>query len=333
MKKAFITGISGQDGSYLAEYLLELGYEVYGLVRRVALEDPEHRLSRIVHLRDDLHLFTGSLESNACLFHILQKVQPHECYHLAAKSFVSYSFENEFSTMRTNIEGTHHLLSALHSLVPDCRFYFSGSSEMFGSAEETPQNENTRFRPRSIYGISKLAGYELTRNYRESYGMFACGGFLYNHESPRRGLEYVTRKITSAAVRIRLGLQNTLHLGNLQARRDWGFAGDYVKAMHAMLNQDQPDDYVIATGVAHSVEEFLEAAFAEVNLDYRNYLEIDDVVFRAETSETLVGDAGKAQRKLGWIPTVSFEELVSMMVKADLEKYSAKPSECVTMEF
>lgn len=331
MKKALITGITGQDGSYLAEYLLGLGYEVYGLVRRVALEDPEHRLSRILHLVDDLHLFTGSLESNACLFHLLQKVKPDECYHLAAQSFVSYSFENEFSTMMTNIEGTHHLLSALHSMVPECRFYFAGSSEMFGRADESPQNEKTRFHPRSIYGISKVAGYELTRNYRESYGMYACGGFLFNHESPRRGLEYVTRKITSGAVRIKLGLQKNLHLGNLTAKRDWGFAGDYVRAMHAMLNQDQPEDYVIATGVTHSVEDFLAAAFAEVNLDYHDYLEIDNVVYRSEESGILVGDASKARRELKWTPTLSFEELVSMMVKADWELFSNTQPKCLTI--
>jgi len=248
MKKALITGITGQDGSYLAELLLEKGYEVHGLVRRVALEDPTHRLWRIKHILDRLILHSASLESYASIFNVVEKIKPDECYHLAAQSFVSYSFEDAFSTINTNINGTLFILSTIKEKAPDCRFYFAGSSEMFGKVKETPQNEDTPFYPRSPYGISKVAGFDLTRNFRESYDLFACNGMLFNHESPRRGFEFVTRKITSTVARIKQGLESELRLGNLEAKRDWGFAGDYVEAMWLMLQQDQPEDYVIATG-------------------------------------------------------------------------------------
>ena len=247
MKRALITGITGQDGSYLAELLLEKGYEVHGIIRRVAIEDPEHRLWRILHIKDRLHLHAASLESLPSIYRVFQTVKPDECYHLAAQSFVTYSFEDEFSTLNANINGTHHVLSALRDCAPTCRFYFAASSEMFGKVAEVPQTETTPFHPRSAYGISKVAGFHLTRNYREAYNIQASSGILYNHESPRRGFEFVTRKITSHAARIKLGLAKGLHLGNLDARRDWGHARDYVRAMWLMLQQETPHDYVIVT--------------------------------------------------------------------------------------
>ena len=248
MRKALITGITGQDGSYLAEFLLDKGYEVHGIVRRVAFEDTEHRLWRIRHLIDKLFLHSGSLESYASIFKIMGNVRPDECYHLAAQSFVSYSFEDAFSTINTNINGTLYVLSAIKEIAPKCKFYFAGSSEMFGLVKETPQRESTPFHPRSPYGISKVSGFHLTQNYREAYDVFACSGILFNHESPRRGFEFVTRKISRAVAEIKLGRRKQLKLGNLDAKRDWGFAGDYVRAMWLMLQQDAPDDYVIATG-------------------------------------------------------------------------------------
>ncbi len=319
-RKALITGITGQDGSYLAEFLLSKGYEVHGIIRRVALEDPEHRLRRIQHILDKLNLHTASLESYASLFRVIENLKPDECYHLAAQSFVSYSFEDEFSTINTNINGTHYVLSAIKENVPECRFYFAASSEMFGNAEETPQNEDTRFHPRSPYGISKVAGFHLTRNYREAYDIFACSGILFNHESPRRGYEFVTRKITSVAAKIKRGLAAELRLGNLAAKRDWGYAGDYVSAMWLMLQQDAPDDYVIATGVAHSVKDYVSICFDYVNLNYEDYVVIDENLYRPAEVNILQGDYTKAERKLGWKPSVGFEELVEMMVKADLDQ-------------
>jgi GDPmannose 4,6-dehydratase len=317
-KKALITGITGQDGSYLAEFLLEKGYEVHGIVRRVAIEDSEHRLWRIKHILDKIILHPASMESYASIFNVVDKLRPDECYHLAAQSFVSYSFEDEFSTINTNINGTHFVLSAMKEKAPECKFYFAGSSEMFGLVKESPQNENTPFHPRSPYGISKVAGFDLTRNYREAYHLFACSGILFNHESPRRGYEFVTRKISNAVAKIKLGLSKELKLGNLEAKRDWGFAGDYVKAMWLMLQQDQPDDYVIATGQTHSVEEFAELAFNHVGLDYQDYLRIDEVLYRPAEVHLLRGDYSKGKKILGWEPKVTFEELVKMMVDADL---------------
>jgi GDPmannose 4,6-dehydratase len=319
MKKALITGITGQDGSYLAEFLLEKGYEVHGIVRRVAIEDTEHRLWRIKHILEKIILHPASMESYASIFNVVDKLRPDECYHLAAQSFVSYSFEDEFSTINTNINGTHYVLSAIKERAPDCKFYFAGSSEMFGVAKETPQNENTPFHPRSPYGISKVAGFDLTRNYHETYHLFACSGILFNHESPRRGYEFVTRKISSAAAKIKLGLAEELMLGNLEAKRDWGYAGDYVKAMWLMLQQDNPDDYVIATGQTHSVEEFAALAFTHVGLDYRDYLKIDERFYRPAEVHLLKGDYSKGKMILGWEPTVSFQELVQRMVDEDLK--------------
>lgn len=327
MKRALITGITGQDGSYLAELLLEKGYEVHGIVRRVAIEDPEHRLWRLLPFKDRIRLHAASMESFPSIYRVFQDVQPHECYHLAAQSFVAYSFEDEFSTLNTNINGTHYVLAALKGSVPECRFYFAASSEMFGKVAEVPQTETTRFHPRSAYGISKVAGFDLTRNYREAYGIKASSGILYNHESPRRGFEFVTRKITSHAAKIKLGLAKEVHLGNLEARRDWGHAREYVRAMWLMLQQDEPDDYVIATGEQHTVREFAEAAFSCVGLDYRNHVVLDPQFLRPAEVELLLGDATKARQKLGWACQVKFKELAEEMVKADIQllKTSRQP--------
>jgi GDPmannose 4,6-dehydratase len=316
-KRALITGITGQDGSYLAELLLEKGYGVHGIVRRVALEDPEHRLSRIHSIRSRITLHAASLESYASIHQVVAKVQPDECYHLAAQSFVSYSFDDEFSTLNTNINGTHYLLAAVKNLAPRCRFYFAGSSEMFGKAEEAPQNERTRFHPRSTYGISKVAGYDLTRNYREAYQMHASSGILFNHESPRRGYEFVTRKITAGVARIVAGKSSNLPLGNLEAKRDWGHAREYVQAMWMMLQQPEPDDYVIATGETHSVREFAELAFSHVDLDYRQYVVTDADLFRPAEVNLLLGDSARARAKLGWMARVRFEAIVREMVDED----------------
>src|ERR671926_158250 len=310
-KKALITGITGQDGSYLAELLLSLGYEVHGLVRRVALEDPQRRFTRIRHLLDQITLHPASLESYASLFHIVSRYDFEECYHLAAQSFVAESFADGFSTMNTNINGTHYMLAALRELQPHCHFYFAGSSEMFGKVAEVPQKETTRFHPRSPYGISKVAGFDLTRNYREAYGMFCVSGILFNHESPRRGFEFVTRKITSTVARIKAGLADELRLGNLEAQRDWGHAADYVRAMHLMLQRDEADDYVVATGETHTVREFCERAFAEVGLDWREYVKIDEQFYRPAEVDLLIGDATKARTALGWEPRYTFEQLVN----------------------
>jgi GDPmannose 4,6-dehydratase len=323
MKKALITGITGQDGSYLSELLIEKGYEVHGIVRRVALEHPQARMWRIRQLLEKVHIHSASMESYASIFNIISDIQPDECYHLAAQSYVSYSFEDEFSTINTNLNGTHYVLSALKRQAPDCRFYFAASSEMFGKVKETPQNENTPFHPRSPYGISKMAGFELTRNYREGYGMFALSGILFNHESPRRGAEFVTRKISSAAARIKLGLDNEIRLGNLDAKRDWGHAKDYVRAMWLMLQQDEPDDYVIATGISHSVGDFLEEACKCVGIDHREYLAIDENLYRPAEVNILQGDASKAKTKLDWSPSISFQDLVQEMVDSDMRWYAA----------
>jgi GDPmannose 4,6-dehydratase len=325
MKRALITGITGQDGSYLAELLLDKGYEVHGIVRRVAIEDPEHRLWRILQVKDRLHLHAASLESLPSVYRVFHAVKPDECYHLAAQSFVTYSFEDEFSTLNANINGTHHILTALRDCTPGCRFYFAASSEMFGKVAEVPQNERTPFHPRSAYGISKVAGFHLTRNYREAYGIKASSGILYNHESPRRGFEFVTRKITSHAARIKLGLAKEVRLGNLDARRDWGHARDYVQAMWLMLQQEDPEDYVVATGEQHTVREFADAAFSHVGLNYQDHVVVDPQFLRPAEVEILLGDATMAKNKLGWSYRSRFQDLVKEMVEADLQTLSRKP--------
>ena len=319
MKKALITGITGQDGSYLAEHLLSLGYMVHGLVRRVALEAPERRLGRINHLLDRITLHPANIESYPSLFSIIARNEFDECYHLAAQSFVAESFADGFSTMATNINGTHYMLAALREIKAHCKFYFAGSSEMFGKVREVPQRESTPFHPRSPYGISKVAGFHLTMNYREAYGMFCCSGILFNHEGPRRGFEFVTRKITGAVARIRLGLSKDLRLGNLEAKRDWGHAADYVRAMHLMLQQPNPDDYVVATGETHSVREFCEIAFARVGLDYRDFVTSDEQFYRPAEVDVLIGDASKARAALAWSPQYTFRQLVEEMVDADIQ--------------
>jgi GDPmannose 4,6-dehydratase len=318
-QRALITGITGQDGSYLAEFLLRKGYEVHGIVRRVAIEDPGHRLWRIRHILDKVALHAASMESFASLFKVIDKVKPDECYHLSAQSYVSYSFDDEFSTINTNINGTHFVLAALKDRAPGCRFYFAASSEMFGNAKETPQNENTPFYPRSPYGISKVAGFHLTRNYREAYGLYAVNGILFNHESPRRGFEFVTRKITNHVAKIKLGLAKELRLGNLDAKRDWGYAGDYVKAMWQMLQQEDGEDYVIATGETYSIREFVELAFGYAGLEWKDYVVIDQDLYRPAEIYELRGDSGKARKRFGWESEVPFKELVRRMVDADLE--------------
>lgn len=325
-KKALITGITGQDGSYLAEHLLDLGYEVHGIVRRVALEQPEHRLSRLKSVIDRVKIHPANLDSYPSIFHVFTREQFDECYHLAAQSFVAESFADGFSTMSTNINGTHYVLAALRELQSKCKFYFAGSSEMFGKVRETPQRELTPFHPRSPYGISKCAGFQLTMNYREAYGMFCCNGILFNHESPRRGLEFVTRKVTNGVARIKHGLASELRLGNLDAKRDWGHARDYVRAMHLMLQQPEPDDFVVATGTTHSVRDLCELAFSEAGLDYKDFVKIDQSVYRPAEVDLLIGDASKARSVLHWEPRTDFAGLIKEMVQADLASLApAKP--------
>lgn len=318
MKRALITGITGQDGSYLAEFLLNMGYDVHGTVRRTDLEDPEHRMWRLRDTLDRINIHVASLESYTSLSNIISGVNPDELYHLAAQSFVSYSFEGESHTLNTNINGTYHLLSVLKQASPQCRVYFAGSSEMFGQAEEVPQTEKTPFHPRSCYGLSKVAGYHMIRHYRESLNAFAVSGILFNHESPRRGYEYVTRKISSHVARIKLNKERELRLGNLEARRDWGHAKDYVRAMWLMLQQDQPDDYVVSTGELHSVREFAEMAFAAVDLNYADYVLVDPNFYRPSEIKPLVGDPSKARSVLGWRSEYAFSALVEEMVHNDL---------------
>ena len=319
-KVALITGITGQDGSYLAELLLSKGYKVHGIVRRVALEDEIHRLWRIRKILNNVTLHAGSLESYASLFNIILKIKPQEVYHLAAQSFVGYSFEDEFSTLNININGTHYILSALKEFAESkVKFYFAGSSEMFGKTKISPQNENTFFNPRSAYGISKVTGYQLTKNYREAYKLHASSGILFNHESPRRGFEFVSRKISNAVARIKKGLQKKLKLGNINSKRDWGHAQDYVKAMWMMMQQNQPGDYVIGTGKEHSVENFAKKAFAHVGLNYKDYMVIDKNLIRPTEVDNLLADYTKAKKELKWEPKISFEDLVISMVESDLE--------------
>jgi GDPmannose 4,6-dehydratase len=314
-KTALITGVTGQDGSYLAEFLLEKGYRVVGMVRRTSTVN----FDRIKHIQDQIEIVQGDLLDQSSLMEIIRAYQPDEVYNLAAQSFVPTSFSQPVLTGEFTALGVTRLLEAIRHVKPDARFYQASSSEMFGKVVEVPQRETTPFYPRSPYGVAKVYGHWITVNYRESYGMFACSGILFNHESPRRGLEFVTHKVTHAAARIKLGLQRELRLGNLEARRDWGYAGDYVRGMWLMLQQDQPDDYVLATGKMHSVRELCEVAFGHVGLDWRDYVVVDPKHYRPAEVDLLVGDASKARRVLGWEPSVNFEQLVRMMVDADLQ--------------
>ena len=321
MKKvALITGITGQDGSYLAELLLSKGYEVHGIVRRVALEDEIHRLWRIRKILKDVYLHAGSLESYASLFNIILKIKPDEVYHLAAQSYVGYSFEDEFSTLNININGTHYLLSAVKEFITSkVKFYFAGSSEMFGKVKTVPQNEDTPFNPRSSYGVSKVAAFHMVKNYREAYKLHASSGILFNHESPRRGFEFVTRKISHAVAKIKKGSKEKLKLGNIKAKRDWGHAKDYVEAMWLILQQESPSDYVIGTGKGFSVEQFAEKAFNHVGLNYKDHIVIDDQLKRPTEVDSLLADFSKAKKLLKWEPKVSFDNLVKDMVESDIE--------------
>ena len=322
MKKiALITGITGQDGSYLSEFLLNKNYEVHGLVRRVALEDPDHRLWRIRHILKKIKLHPASLESYASIVNIIEKIKPNEIYHLGAQSFVSYSFEDEFSTLNTNINGTHYILSAIKSFSKKTKIYFAGSSEMFGKVDTIPQNESTKFYPRSSYGISKCTGFDLVRNYREAYGIYACTGILFNHESPRRGYEFVTRKISSSVAKIVYGKQRILELGNINAQRDWGHAKDYVEAMWKMLQQKKPQDFVIGTGETHSVKDFCKIAFETQGLNYKKFVRINKKFFRPAEVDLLIADYSLAKKVLKWKPKYTFKNLVLEMVQSDLKKF------------
>ncbi|MDE2809413.1 MAG: GDP-mannose 4,6-dehydratase [Gemmatimonadota bacterium] len=315
-KRALITGITGQDGSYLAELLLEKGYEVFGLVRRSSTVNFE----RIGHLQDKIELISGDLLDQKSLVSALQNARPQEVYNLGAQSFVPVSWEQPMLTGEVTGLGVTRLLEAIRACDENIRFYQASTSELFGNAQETPQNEQTAFYPRSPYGVSKLYAHWITINYRESYGLFACTGILFNHESPRRGREFVTRKITHGVARIKHGLDQELRLGNLDSRRDWGYAGDFVRAMWMMLRQDAPDDYVIATGTSRTIREFCEVAFAHAGLDWRQYVVVDERFLRPAEVHTLLGDATKAREKLGWEPEVGFEEMVQQMVDWDLEQ-------------
>ena len=320
MKKALITGITGQDGSYLAELLLSKGYQVTGMVRRASTET----FDRIAHFKDRIALRQADLLDQFSLVKLLDEVQPDEIYNLAAMSFVPTSWSQPVLTGEFTALGVTKVLEAMRMVCPKAHFYQASSSEMFGKVIETPQTEKTPFYPRSPYGVAKAYGHFITVNYRESYNLFACSGILFNHESPRRGKEFVTRKITDAVARIKLGTQKELRMGNLDAKRDWGFAGDYVRAMWMMLQQDQADDYVVATGETHSVRKFLEIAFAHVGLNYEDYVVIDPEFIRPAEVELLLGNPAKAQAQLGWKPAVSFEQLVTMMVDADMDRQMGK---------
>jgi GDPmannose 4,6-dehydratase len=317
MKIALITGITGQDGSHLADLLLDKDYEVHGMVRRSSTENFE----RIAHIQNRVHLHQADLLDQLSLIEVIKKVEPAEIYHLAAMSFVPTSWQQPVLTSEFTAIGVTRVLEAIRLLNPrGIRFYQASSSEMFGKVQETPQRETTRFYPRSPYGVAKVYGYWMTVNYRESYGMYCCNGILFNHEGPRRGREFVTRKVTNSAARIKLGLQKELKVGNLEARRDWGYAGDYVRAMWLMLQQETPDDYVVATGESHSVRELVETAFAHVDLDWRKYVVQDPALIRPAEVDHLVGDPSKARRVLGWKPEVTFSDLIRIMVEADLER-------------
>jgi GDPmannose 4,6-dehydratase len=317
-KRALITGITGQDGSYLAELLLEKGYEVVGMIRRSSTPN----LWRLEHLLDRITIRPGDLLDQLSIARIIDDCRPQEFYNLAAMSFVPASWDQPMLTGEFNSQGVTRVLEAIRQVDPKVRLYQASSSEMYGKVREVPQTELTPFYPRSPYGVSKVFGHYITVNYRESYGLFAVSGILFNHESPRRGLEFVTRKVTDGVARIKLGLSDSLSLGNLDAQRDWGFAGDYVRAMWLMLQQDRPDDYVIATGLSHSVRDLVQTAFNHVGLDWQKHVRVDPRFLRPAEVDHLIGDASKAHRELGWSPSVDFKELVEMMVDADLERLS-----------
>jgi len=327
-KRALITGITGQDGSYLAELLLDKGYEVYGVVRRASAPN----LWRIQHLLDRIHLRPGDLLDQLSLIRVLSEVRPTEVYNLAAMSFVPASWDQPMLTGEYNSQGVTRMLEAIRYVDPKMRFYQASSSEMYGKVREVPQTELTPFYPRSPYGVSKVFAHYITVNYRESYDLFAVSGILFNHESPRRGLEFVTRKVTDGVARIKLGLTDTLKLGNLDAKRDWGFAGDYVNAMWLMLQQSEPDDYVIATGISHSVGELVEVAFGHAGLEWKKHVAIDPAFLRPAEVDHLIGDSGKGRSKLGWVPKVDFEGLIRMMVEADLARLSQSPGSPASIE-
>jgi len=324
-KKAFITGVTGQDGSYLAELLLDKGYDVYGMVRRTSTV----RYERIKHIQDRIHIVQGDLQDQTSLSRAIAEIQPDEIYNLAAQSFVPTSWNQPVFTGEATALGVTRMLESVHTVKPDARFYQASSSEMFGKVQEVPQRESTPFYPRSPYGVAKVYGHWITVNYRESYHMFAVSGILFNHESPRRGLEFVTRKVTYHAAKIKLGLAHELRIGNLDAQRDWGFAGDYVEAMWLMLQQDSPDDYVIASGKTHSVERLLEVAFGCVDLDWKNYVVQDERFMRPAEVDLLIGDPSHAKAKLGWQPRLSFEQLIQMMVESDMERLKNDPDNIV----
>lgn len=317
MKRAFITGLTGQDGSYLAELLLEKGYKVYGLKRRTSTEN----LENIKHIFREIEFISGDMSDPFSLMQAVKVSNPDEIYNLAAQSFVTESWSQPGYTSEVTGIGALNLLEAVRQIKPDARFYQASSSEMFGKVVETPQTEKTPFYPRSPYGVAKVFGHWMTINYRESYDLFACSGILFNHESPRRGIQFVTRKVTDAAAKIKLGLQTELRLGNLEAKRDWGYAGDYVKAMWLMLQQEKPDDFVVATGKNHTVRDLVEVAFHHVGLKWEDYIICDPSFFRPAEVDSLLGNPQKARKELGWKPTVSFEELIKMMVDHDLERY------------
>jgi GDPmannose 4,6-dehydratase len=320
LKRALITGITGQDGSYLAEFLLEKGYEVYGMVRRSSTVNYE----RVSHIQDRLKLIQGDLLDQNSLIEALRMSEPDEVYNLGAQSFVPTSWNQPVLTGEFTALGVTRILEAIRTVNPKIRFYQASSSEMFGKVKETPQNEKTAFYPRSPYGVAKVYGHWITVNYRESYGMFCCSGILFNHESPRRGMEFVSRKVTLAAARIRLGLQKELVMGNLDAKRDWGFAGDYVEAMWLMLQQKEAEDYVIGTGVAHSVKDLIQIAFDRLGLEWKEYVKIDPKLFRPAEVDHLLGDPAKSKARLGWQPKTTFKELIEMMVDCDLRLIQRK---------
>lgn len=320
-KKALITGITGQDGSYLAEILLREGYEVHGIVRKNSIDGPG-KLANLTKVKDKINLHEMNMDNILILEKLLKSINVDECYHLAAPSFVSYSLDDEFNNFSSGFQCTHTLFSALKEAAPKCKAYFAGSSEMFGNAAESPQSEETPYRPRSLYGISKLASYHLARNYREKQNLFVSVGILYNHESPRRGHEFVTRKISFSVARIKKGLQDKLSLGNLDAVRDWGYAPEYAEAMWKMLQVNKPDDYVIATGKPHTVREFVDTAFSSVGLNYREYVTTDPRFFRPSEQINLIGNPAKAKNALGWSAQKPFKEMVEEMVQNDLKNLS-----------